>query len=162
MVVEHASRKYGVRERQACRMLKQWRGTQRYLPMHRTDEDALTRNIIALASEYGHYGYRRITALSQARDWQVGKDRVQRTNRRTGVFWSCAPMPCKATPPKPRPHIKISSRFGKTPTLTFLSLSLATRNTRSCNSFGAQNCDARVTQNLPTLPKLTSLTLNGD
>jgi hypothetical protein len=32
-------------------MLQQWRGTQRYVPMHRTDEDALTRDIIALASE---------------------------------------------------------------------------------------------------------------
>ena len=32
-------------------------------PMQRTDEDALTRAIITLASEYGRYGYRRITAL---------------------------------------------------------------------------------------------------
>ena len=60
--MEHARRKYGVSERQACRMLKQWRGTQRYQPEHRTDEDALTQAIIALASEYGRYGYRRITA----------------------------------------------------------------------------------------------------
>ena len=59
-------------------MLQQWRGTQRYQPAHRTDEDALTRDIIELASEYGRYGYRRITALLQARGWQVGKDRVQR------------------------------------------------------------------------------------
>jgi len=61
--VEHARRKYGVSERQACCILKQWRGTQRYQPVYRTDEDALTRNIIALASEYGRYGYRRIGAL---------------------------------------------------------------------------------------------------
>jgi hypothetical protein len=51
--VEHARRKYGVSEKQACRILKQSRGTQRYQPAHRTDEDALTRDIIALASEYG-------------------------------------------------------------------------------------------------------------
>ena len=31
--------------------------------VYRTDEDALTRDIVALASEYGRYGYRRITAL---------------------------------------------------------------------------------------------------
>lgn len=42
------------------------------------DEDALTHAIIALASEYGRYGYRRVTALLQADSWQVGKDRVQR------------------------------------------------------------------------------------
>ena len=83
--VEHACRKYGVSEREACRVLKQWRGTQRYVPLHRADEDALTRDIIALASEYGRYGYRRITALLQARGWPIGKDRVQRIWRREGL-----------------------------------------------------------------------------
>jgi len=83
--VEHARRKYGVSERHACRVLKQWRGTQRYLPMQRRDEEALTREIITLASEYGRYGYRRITALLQARGWQVGKDRVQRIWRCEGL-----------------------------------------------------------------------------
>ena len=72
-------------ERQACRILKQWRGTQRYRPEHHTDEDALTRDIIALASEYGRHGYRRITALLQARGWSVGKDRVQRIWKREGL-----------------------------------------------------------------------------
>ncbi len=42
-------------------------GTQRYEVFFRSDEDALTRDIIALASEYGRYGYRRITALLKAR-----------------------------------------------------------------------------------------------
>jgi transposase InsO family protein len=83
--VEHARGKYGVSERQACRTLKQWRGTQRYLPMQRLDENALTEAIIELASEYGRYGYRRITALLQARGWAVGKDRVQRIWRREGL-----------------------------------------------------------------------------
>jgi transposase InsO family protein len=53
--------------------------------MQRTDEDALTGDIIALASEYGRYGYRRITALLQARGWPVGKDRVQRIWRWEGL-----------------------------------------------------------------------------
>jgi transposase InsO family protein len=83
--VEHARRKYGVSEREACRVLKQWRGTQRYVPLYRADEDALTRDVIALASEYGRYGYRRITALLQARGWPIGKDRVQRIWRREGL-----------------------------------------------------------------------------
>jgi hypothetical protein len=38
--------------------LEQWRRTQRYAAIQRIDEDALTEAIIALASEYGCYGYR--------------------------------------------------------------------------------------------------------
>jgi transposase InsO family protein len=49
------------------------------------DEDALTRTIITLASEYGRYGYRRITALLRMAGWQIGKDRVQRLWRREGL-----------------------------------------------------------------------------
>src|SRR5216684_1848670 len=61
--VEHAREKYEVSERHACRLLGQWRRTQRYAAIQRIDEDALTEAIVALASEYGRYGYRRITAL---------------------------------------------------------------------------------------------------
>jgi putative transposase len=53
--------------------------------IYRSDEDALTREIVALASEYGRYGYRRITALLRDRGWHVGKDRVQRIWRREGL-----------------------------------------------------------------------------
>jgi hypothetical protein len=38
--------------------VKQWRGTKRYKPIQRMDEDALTRTIITLVSEYCRYGYR--------------------------------------------------------------------------------------------------------
>ena len=77
--------KYGLSERHACRIVGQYRGTQRYVPTVLTDEDELTQAIIALASEYGRYGYRRVTALQQAAGWQVGKDRVQRIWRREGL-----------------------------------------------------------------------------
>lgn len=70
--------KYGLSERHACRIVGQHRGTQRYVPTVLADEDELTRAVIALASGYGRYGYRRVTALLQADGWQVGKDRVQR------------------------------------------------------------------------------------
>jgi putative transposase len=83
--VEHAREKHELSERHACRLVNQWRGTQRYLPIQRVDEDALTRAIITLASEYGRYGYRRITALLRTAGWQVGKDRVQRIWRREGL-----------------------------------------------------------------------------
>ena len=72
-------------ERQACRIVSQPRGTQRYIPTVRADEDVLTKAVVTLASEYGRYGYRRITALLRSGGWQVGKDRVQRIWRREGL-----------------------------------------------------------------------------
>jgi putative transposase len=83
--VERAQQQYGMTERHACRLLEQWRGTQRYAPIQRNDEDELTRAIVALASKYGRYGYRRITALLRSAGWQVGKDRVQCIWRREGL-----------------------------------------------------------------------------
>ena len=49
------------------------------------DEDELTRNIVFLASAYGRYGYRRVTALLNDDGIAVGKDRVQRIWRREGL-----------------------------------------------------------------------------
>ena len=40
--------KYGLSERHACRIVSQPRGTQRYVPTLRADEDALTRAIVTL------------------------------------------------------------------------------------------------------------------
>jgi len=53
--------------------------------VQRQDEGALTQAIIQLASQYGRYGYRRITALLRDLGWEVGKDRVQRIWRREGL-----------------------------------------------------------------------------
>jgi len=64
--------------------VKQPRGTQRYQPAQREDEDRLTRAIIELASQYGHYGYRRTTTLLRRAGWHVGKDRVYRIWHREG------------------------------------------------------------------------------
>jgi putative transposase len=72
-------------ERLACRVVKQPRGTQRYRPTRRDDEDTLTQAIVTLASQYGRYGYRRITALLRRTDWQVGKDRAEQIWRREGL-----------------------------------------------------------------------------
>jgi transposase InsO family protein len=82
--VDHAQEQ-GMSERWACRLVNQPRGTQRYQLTQREDEDALTQAIVELASQYGRYGYRRITALLQRDGWQVGKDRVERIWRREGL-----------------------------------------------------------------------------
>jgi putative transposase len=82
--VEHPKQR-GASERHACQLVDQPHGTQRYQPTQRNDEDALTRAIIALASQYGRYGYRRITVKLRDAGWAVGKDRVERIWRREGL-----------------------------------------------------------------------------
>jgi hypothetical protein len=54
---------FGVSERFACRVLGQHRSTQRKIAKTPDDEAALTADIVELATRYGRYGYRRITAL---------------------------------------------------------------------------------------------------
>jgi putative transposase len=83
--VDHVIAKYGVSERLACRVLDQHRSTQRKIPKLPEDEVALTADIIALATQYGRYGYRRITALLREAGWLVNKKRVERIWRREGL-----------------------------------------------------------------------------
>ena len=45
----------------------------------------LTRAIIDLATEYGRYGYRRVTALLNRQGWQVNHKRVERIWQREGL-----------------------------------------------------------------------------
>jgi len=102
-------------ERRACQLANQPRGTQRYQPTQREDEDALTRAIITLASQYGRYGYRRITAELHKAGWQVGKDRVERIWRREGLKVPQKQKPrgrlwlndgsCVRLRPEPRNHV---------------------------------------------------------
>lgn len=48
-------------------------------------EAALTEDIIALARQYGRYGYRRVTALLRDAGWHVNRKRVERIWRREGL-----------------------------------------------------------------------------
>jgi hypothetical protein len=43
--VEHARQKHGITERRACWLARQPRGTQRYRPTQRADENKLTQAI---------------------------------------------------------------------------------------------------------------------
>src|SRR5580700_10124190 len=49
------------------------------------------------------------------------------------ILASPAPTSCRATPPKPRRPIRISSRYGRTPTPTFPFSSLRRLSTQSCS-----------------------------
>lgn len=77
--------KFSVSERFACKVLGQHRSTQRKKPQGRPDEEALTSDIIRLASRYGRYGYRRITAMLRSEGWTVNAKRVERIWRREGL-----------------------------------------------------------------------------
>lgn len=76
---------FGVPERRACRVLGQHRSTQRRIPQGRPDEERLVSDMIALARQYGRYGYRRIAALLRDAGWQVNDKRVERLWRREGL-----------------------------------------------------------------------------
>ena len=68
-----------------CRVIGQPRSTQRYRRVGADDEAALTEAIVRLASEYGRYGYRRVTALLRGEGWHVNHKRVERIWRREGL-----------------------------------------------------------------------------
>jgi len=83
--VEHACKKFEVSQRRACRVLGQARATQRRRPKVREDEPPLTGRIVQLASCFGRYGYRRITAMLRREGWRVNHKRVERIWRREGL-----------------------------------------------------------------------------
>ena len=76
---------FDVSERKICRVLNQPRSTQRYLPRISGDEELLIKRMIELATKYGRYGYRRITALLQREGFQINHKRVERLWRREGL-----------------------------------------------------------------------------
>lgn len=77
--------KLKVSQRRACRAIEQVRATQRYLPRSDDTEEQLIRQIVALAKQYGRYGYRRITALLQTEGWKVNHKKVERIWRKEGL-----------------------------------------------------------------------------
>jgi len=83
--VELVVANHGVSERLACRVLGQHRSTQRKKLTKPDDEVALTADITSLATQYGRYGYRRITAMLRQRGWRVNAKRVARIWRREGL-----------------------------------------------------------------------------
>jgi transposase InsO family protein len=85
-VVLQVSQKLTVSERRACKVLDQARTTQRRNQSPSSDEEPLTEDIIVLATKYGRYGYRKITALlNNEYGWRVNHKRVERIWRKEGL-----------------------------------------------------------------------------
>lgn len=83
----HILEKLPVSQRRVCKVLDQARTTQRRELTPASDEKQLTDDIVALATKYGRYGYRRITALlnDYPLSWGVNHKRVERIWRREGL-----------------------------------------------------------------------------
>ncbi len=71
-----------ISERRACRVLGQAGTTQRYPPTSAADEARLVARLVELATQYGRYGYRRVTAVLRGEGWPVN-------HKRLGLIRSC-------------------------------------------------------------------------
>jgi putative transposase len=76
---------FNLSERRVCRAIEQPRSSQRYLVQIPNRDKPLTQRIVELATCYGRYGYRRITALLQNQGWQVNHKKVERIWRLEGL-----------------------------------------------------------------------------
>ena len=76
---------HGISQRRACNLVGQSRSTQRYQCVRLPDEEEITQEIIALARDYGRYGYRRITAMLRLRGYRINHKRVYRIWRELGL-----------------------------------------------------------------------------
>ena len=74
-----------VSERHACRVLGQPRAVQRRSRHVPSDEPRLVRRMVALATQYGRYGYPRVTVFLQAEGFRVNHKRIERLWRREGL-----------------------------------------------------------------------------
>ena len=86
--VEHVRDALGretVSERRACKVLGQSRSTQRRVRHVPSDEPRLVKQMVSLATQYGRYGYRRVTAMLRRDGWRVNHKRIERLWRREGL-----------------------------------------------------------------------------
>ena len=76
--MERAEHKYGMSERHACWLLGQWRGTQRYEPVHRLDE--YTRECLAIRVERRMGSLEVIETLSDVMLWRGIPEHIRSDN----------------------------------------------------------------------------------
>lgn len=76
--VNKARQELGVSERKACRVLKQARSTQRYVPKLPDKDKPIIKDLRKLRLKHPRYGYRRITIKLREKDWIINFKRVYR------------------------------------------------------------------------------------
>ena len=81
----HAVTVLQVSERRACRAIGQIRPSSRYVPRTDPFRARVRGRVIALAKEYGRYGYRTVTDRLRLEGWDVGKDAVYTIWRYEGL-----------------------------------------------------------------------------
>ena len=84
-VVKQVQEVLDVSERRAFRVIRLTRSSQRYDKRAPDDEHLVRDQILQLASEYGRYGYRRVTAMLRNQGWVVNHKRVERIWRQEGL-----------------------------------------------------------------------------
>lgn len=83
--ISKAILKHDISERKACKLFDQHRTTQRYDKKVNDLDEVIRARIVALASEYGRYGYRRVTALVNREGYKINTKRVYRIWRQEGL-----------------------------------------------------------------------------
>ena len=83
--MERLQQRLGASQRRICKVIGQSRSTQRLELKVKDDEEVLRSEIIKLASKYGRYGYRRVTAFLRREGWRVNHKRVERIWRQEGL-----------------------------------------------------------------------------
>lgn len=74
-----------VSERRACKVIGQLRSTNRYIGKPNPVKELLRSRVVAIASEFGRYGYRKVTEMLNNEGYRVGKDRVYTIWREEGL-----------------------------------------------------------------------------
>jgi len=82
--VEHLREAWRYTERNACRLVKQPRATQRYEARIDYEERRIRKRLRELAKKHPGSGYRRMTRLLRREGMKINKKRVQRLWREEG------------------------------------------------------------------------------
>ncbi len=72
-------------ERRACKIVGLYRATRRYETKEDVMNKVITPKIVQYASEYGRYGYKRVTALVRAEGFLINHKRVYKIWRKEGL-----------------------------------------------------------------------------
>ncbi len=84
-MISNSMKMFDLSERRACRIFDQYVSTQRYEKKKSDFDQQVRQRTVELASKYGRYGYRRVTALLNREGFNVNHKRVYRIWRQEGL-----------------------------------------------------------------------------